>query len=198
MSFIDVPNVPGVPNLSSYAVPDISLLAGDAIAALLSFFPGLPQWGVFLGIIPVLTYDNVMSFSYHEDWKVSTYPVEQGSFQSYDKVQIPSEIRLRLSAGGSVQNRIALLTTIDLQMSQTLTYNILTPEKAYLNYNFMHRDYDKAAESAGMIVIDLWFIQILQTATALFQNTLNPANASAQGAGAVGTSSISAPPSGIS
>jgi|SRR5271156_6560860 len=171
----DIPNVPGVPPLTSYAANTAVLLIADIASALLGFFG--PEWGVFLNGFAVLSYDNQMSFSYGQDWKISTYPVEQGSYQSYDKVQLPSEIRCRFSAGGSVFNRQQMLASIDAVMSDINLYDIVTPENVYLSYNFMHRSYDRDAESAGMIVIDLGFMEILETATAQFQNTASPVNA---------------------
>lgn len=169
-----VPNVPGVPALSSYIPNNLTLLLGDAAGLILGAL-GVQTWGIFLDGIPVLSYDNFVSFEYSQDWDISTYPVESGSFASYDKVQNPSEIRVRISAGADVLNRQAMLDTIDLQMSTTITYDIVTPETVYLNYNFRRREYDRAAEKVGLIVVDLYFIEIIQTATALFQNVANAA-----------------------
>ena len=178
-----IPDLPGVPPLSSFAPPGIfTVLAGDAISALLGFL--LPQWGIFLDGVPVLVYDSQISFEFRQDFPISTYPVEQGSFQSYDKVQLPSEIRVRLSAGGSVFNRQAFLATIDLAMSTTLTYDVVTPEKVFLNYNFTHRDLVRTADQGvGLIVVDLWLTEIIQTASALFQNTQLPGQAGQFGSG---------------
>ena len=181
---INVPNVPGVPPLSSYSTNPVDLLIADVIGVVLGLL-GAPQWGIYLNGFPVLSYDNQISFGYKQDWKVSTYPVEQGSFQSYDKVQLPSEIRCRFSAGASAVNRQEMLASIDAVMSDTNLYDVVTPEEVYLNYNFMHRDYDREAESAGMVVIDIWLMEIIETATAQFQNTQSPANAGQQGLGNV-------------
>lgn len=184
----DIPNVPGVPALSGYSSELPTLLFADAAAALLSFLAP-NTWGIFLDGIPVLLYDTQVNFEYLQDWKVSTYPVEQGAFQSYDKVQLPSEIRVRLAAGASVFNRQAMLDSIDLQMSTTLTYDIVTPEKVYLNYNFTHRSYSKEAANVGLVEIDLMFVEIMETATAQFQDTLDPT-----ASGQVGLGNVSAPP----
>lgn len=178
-----IPDLPGVPPLSSFAPTNLfTVLAGDAISALLGFL--LPQWGIFLDGIPVLAYDSQISFEFRQDFPISTYPVEQGSFQSYDKVQLPSEIRVRLSAGGSVFNRQAFLATIDLAMSTTLTYDVVTPEKVFLNYNFTHRDLVRTADQGvGLIVVDLWLTEVIETATALFQTTQLPGQAGQFGSG---------------
>ena len=52
----DVPNVPGVPSLSSYAANTVVLLVEDVLSALFGFAP--PEWGIFLNGLPVLSYDN--------------------------------------------------------------------------------------------------------------------------------------------
>ena len=179
-----VPNVPGVPPLTSYLTGVPGLLLADAVSVALSFLAP-NTWGVFLDGIPVLSYDAQVSFDYMQEWKISTYPVEQGGFQSYDKVQTPSIIRCRFVAGASVLNRQAMLDSIDLQMSTTLTYDIVTPEKVYLDYNFQRREYDKAAANAGLVVIDLYFTEIIQTATAQFQNVLDQTTAGQVGLGNV-------------
>ena len=178
-----IPDLPGVPPLSSFAPTNLfTVLAGDAISALLGFL--LPQWGIFLDGIPVLAYDSQISFEFRQDFPISTYPVEQSSFQSYDKVQLPSEIRVRLSAGGSVFNRQAFLATIDAAISTTLLYDVVTPEKVFLNYNFTHRDLVRTADQGvGLIVVDLWLTEVIETATALFQTTQLPGQAGQFGSG---------------
>lgn len=183
-----VPNVPGVPALSSYSATGIVLLLADVVGAIFGIL--LPtQWGIFLDGIPVLSYDNQVSFEYSQDWRISTYPVEQGSFQSYDKVQMPSEIRCRFSAGASVTNRQEMLQSIDEVMNTTDLYDVVTPEIVYLGYNFVHRDYNREASRVGLVEIDVFLMEVLETATAQFQDTLSPTTA-----GQVGLGNVSANP----
>lgn len=180
----DVPNLPGVPALTGYAANDVALLLEDAVSEIVGGL-GEPQWGIYLDGFPVLTYDNQAAFSYSQDWKISTYPVEEGSFTTYDKVQQPSEIRCRFSAGASVLNRQAMLQSIDAVMNTTDLYDVVTPEVTYLGYNFAHRDYDREAASVGLIVVDVWLVEVLQTATEQFQSTQSPAYAGQVGLGNV-------------
>jgi hypothetical protein len=186
MSFIDVPNVPGVPALSSYAASGITQVFADAAAAVFSTIFGI-EWGIFLIALPVLSYDNQIFFGYQQEWVISDYPVEAGSFQSYDKVQKPATVRVRIAAGGSTLNRFAMLESIALQMSTTLLYNIVTPEAVYLNFCFEREEYVREADNVGLIAVDLIFREVLQSATASFQNTATPTIAGAQGAGNVST-----------
>jgi hypothetical protein len=179
----EVPNVPGVPPLSSYSDNPITLLLEDVASAIFGILS--PQWGIFLDGAPVLTYDTQLTFGYSQDWKISTYPVEQGSFQTYNKVQMPSEIRCRFSAGASAINRQAMLQSIDQVMNTIDLYDVVTPEVVYLQYNFGHREYDRDAANVGLVSIDIFLTEVLETATAQFQNTQSPTVAGQYGSGVV-------------
>lgn len=188
----DIPNVPGVPPLGSFSGNNIALLVAD-IVSLLGAALG-PQWGVFLDGEPVIFSDNTLSFAFKQDAPVSTYPVEEGGFQSYDKVQLPAEITLRVSAGGDISARQALLASIDAQFNTTDLYDILTPEKTFLSYNFTHQDYHRdATRGATLIAVDLHFMEIRVTTTATatptngntLSNTASPTVAGQQNIGNV-------------
>lgn len=182
----NVPNVPGVPPLTSYAEQTIAFQLADA-AALLGLF-AIPQWGIFQNGQPILAAganaDNQVSFDYKQDWPISTYPVEEGQFQTYDRVQLPAEIRCRFAAGGDPTNRQNFLQTINALMnSGTTLFDIVTPEETYIGYSPTHRDFSRAAENVGLIVVDIWMTEIVQTATSTYQNTQQPGYAGQQGSG---------------
>lgn len=180
----DIPNVPGVPALLSFADDPVALLIRDAVALLLGR-PG-PQWGIFLDGEPVIEADNTISFDLKQDLPVSDYPVEDGGFQSYDKVELPADIRLRMSCGGSVEERQAFLDSIEENINTTDLYDILTPERVFTGYCFTHRDFRRTAQNGvGLIVVDLWLTNIRVTSTANFTNTQQPGDAGTQSAGNV-------------
>lgn len=180
----NIPNVPGVPALASYSADAIILLVSDAIGSL-DDFAG-PQWGIFLDGEAVIDFDNFVSFDLRQDLPVSDYPVEEGAFQSYDKVQLPTDIRVRLSAGGSESNRQNFLASIDDVMNTVDLYDIVTPEQTYVSYNFTHRDLHRGATNgAGLISVDLHLREIRVTSTATFSNTQQPPDASQENIGTV-------------
>lgn len=180
----NVPRVPGVPGLASYAANAIVLLFQDVIG----FVFGGQQvvWGIFLDGEPVIEFDSMISFDLRQDLPVSDYQVEEGGFQSYNKVQLPTDIRVRLSTGGSISRRQRFLQDIDAVMNTTDLYDIVTPEAVYLNYNFSHRDFRRnGSDGAGLITVDLWMTEIRETATATFTNTQQPQGAGQQSSGNV-------------
>lgn len=182
----NVLNVPGVPQLLNYAIGNFSLLINDAVAFLNALLGSQVQWGIFLNGEPVIIADSVISFEYKQDSPVSTYPVEDGGFQSYDKVQLPADIRMRFSTGGSISNRQDFLNSIDEVMSTVDLYDIVTPEQVYLGYNFTHRDFHRTSENGvGLIVVDLWLTEIRVTSTAMYTATQQPGEAGQQSLGSV-------------
>lgn len=151
-------SIPGLPSLSSGAanlfVTQLVLLTADAILGLLGF---QQQWGIFSNGAPVVEADNVVSFDFRQDFSISNYPVEQGSFASYNKVQHPQEMKFRFSTGGSNASRQAFINSIQAVIADTNLYDVVTPDAAYTNLNFTHWDYSRSADRGnGLLVIDVW------------------------------------------
>src|ERR1039458_9113877 len=110
--FPDVPFALGVPTLLR-AIGDIpsviNLLTSDTVSFGSS---SASQWGIFLNGAAVIQAESVVDFTYKQEWVIADYPVEQGGFVSYDKVQRPFDVRVRYSAGGDTANREALLASV--------------------------------------------------------------------------------------
>lgn len=177
--FPNVPNVPGVPALPRAAgavVGIATLLIEDAFGA---FFAGTgaPQWGLFKGGAPVVLADTVLTLDYKQDWQILTYPVEQGGFESYNKVQIPFNIRLRFATGGSEADREAYLASIADAAASLDLFDVVSPEAIYTNVNIVHQDYNRRASNVGIIAVDVWCQEVRVTSAAAFGNTDQTANA---------------------
>ena len=178
----NVPFAPGVPALSSFAPGQVALLVADVIGAILP----PPVWGIFLDGEPVIAADNTVTLDFRQDAPISDYPVEPNSFMSYNKVQLPADLRVRVSAGGSLADRQAFLASIDAVMNTTDLYDVVTPEQTYTDYCFSHRDFRRAARNGqGLISVDLWLTQVRQTSSATFTSTQQPGDAGQVGKGNV-------------
>lgn len=181
---MSIPKVPGVPNLASYAASSILLMISDAVNLIIGSQQNL--WGIFLDGDLVLESDSMVSFDLRQDLPISDYQVEEGAFQSYDKVQLPVEIRVRVSAGGDIANRQRFLQSIDAVMNTTDLYDVVTPEEVYVGYNFTHRDFRRQGDQGnGLIVVDLWLTQVRESAQSTFSNTQTPGAAGQQNTGNV-------------
>jgi hypothetical protein len=135
----NVPRVPGVPALASYAVTALTLLTGDDFSNI-DFTP--PPWGIYYQGTPVIQPASIgnnpnaaigpfsiiagalglpnlnpvaastIEFDFDQEWTIADTPQEQGAFQSYDKVQLPFDVRIRLAAGGDASNRQTFINAI--------------------------------------------------------------------------------------
>ena len=84
----------------SSALAPISLAPISKVASLL----GLPN------LLPVFA--STIEFDFDQEWAIADYQQEQGGFQSYDKVQLPFECRVRVACGGPWSQRQAFLNAI--------------------------------------------------------------------------------------
>lgn len=186
-TFPNVPIAPGVPPVLRQAgsvVQTFQLLTADAVTLLGGLF-GL-QWGIFQNGAPIIVPDTMVSLEYHREWTISNYPLEQGNFESYDKVQLPFEARVRIATGGSVADRGSFISQVESIAATLELYDIVTPERVYGNVNIESFEYRRTAtQGAGMIVIDLHLIEIRQVVSQSFNNTQAASGASSQGQGQV-------------
>lgn len=164
-----------------------TILTEDAV----QLFTGQPinQWGIFSGFAPVVSADSVVTMEYKQEWIISDYPVEQGGFETFDKVAVPFEARVRFSAGGSVATREALLASIEAIAGTTELFDVVTPERVYPSVNITHYDYARASnKGVGLMVVDVWCQQVIVTVPAGLFNTQSPSGSDTQSQGQVSTS----------
>lgn len=149
-----------------------------------------PEWGIFdqNGNV-VVTFDNVISVEYKQEHSVSDYPLEEGAFESYDKVQVPFDARVRFSSGGSFSNRQALIESVQAIAGDLELYDVVTPEATYTSVNIVHQDYSRTAQNgAGLITLDVWLTEIRVTADpALSNSSAEPSGAPTANGGQVQT-----------
>lgn len=181
-----MPNVPGVPpvsrppggdnNASSSAIGNFTVgespIGGDNTgveSVTVQGDPNSPQWGLFKDGKSVIEADNVVSFEYKRDWAISDYPLEKGAFESYNKVQLPYDVRLQFSCGGSVTSREAFIKSIEAIDNSLDLFDAVVPEKVYIGCNIQHVDYRRtASRGVGLIVADVYLLEIRDNATAAF------------------------------
>ncbi len=177
---VSVPNVPGVPavNRSGLGSAVGSLLTADALSLINNLF-NFPQWGIFLGFLPVVVADTVVVFDLRKDWQISSYPVEGGGFTSYNKVYIPFQGTVRFTTGGSRMRRQLLLTTVDAIAGDLNLYSLVTPEAVYPTVNVVSYDYRRTGQDGlGMLSVDVKVEEVRPTAGTSYASTSNAANPS--------------------
>ena len=205
---VNVPNVPGVPSVAfsaSFSIGDDQVLTADLIGG---FASPTEQWGIFQNGSAVVTADSVVGLDYKQEWAISDYPVEKGAFESYDKVALPFDSRVRFTAG-SAAARASLLASISAIAGTTQVFDVVTPDAVYPSVNITHYDYRRTARSGlGLLSVDIWCLQINQTAslsasgtstqgTATPDGTAQPSGADPVNGGSVQPTATTATQSGI-
>lgn len=189
--FPNVPIAPGVPNVARLALgPAISaveqLLGGSGFDLLAD---AASQWGLFDDAgNEVAIADNVIAFEAALETRISDYPVEQGGFGSYNKVQVPFDVRLIMSRGGSVEDREDFYSAIETAWKSTDLYTVVTPEKVYLDVNIVTlRRMAAADRGATLLTLEIGLREVRETASLAFSQTKDPASADTTKNGSVQT-----------
>ena len=214
--FPNVPNLPGVPQVAraangalNAALPVLGTAA--AVGALWRALFVTTQWGIYkqtpppkpdatgvptvtvtAKLTPVITPDSILDFGYHNEYDISDYPIEEGSFTNYNKVANPYEASVRMAKGGSESDRRTFLSQIDQITASLDLFYILTPEKTYVNVNPYRNEVTRRGAGGAFYLseVDLFFKEI-RTSTPQYTNTstatTNAQDPSAQPVQNVGT-----------
>jgi hypothetical protein len=209
--FPSVPAYPGVPALTrpiqiavARNVP-LSIAIGTVENLLIQALQQAPRWGIFdaagnqLGIdansgnpiITALTSQitgitapvlSTFAFEFRKETKISQFPIEGGSFASFNKVELPANPIVTLVMDGSESDRTNFLSAIDDACKSTALYSVVTPEVTYANYSLESYSYQRrATRGATLLMVEVVLEEIRQvsaafsTATKPIVNPQNPA-----------------------
>ncbi len=187
--FPDVPPYSGVPALvrSGAIPPEIQISLGLVQSLLTNALQSAPKWGIFdsngnqLGLAtqgnsllqtiiqaiaagPILS--NV-STEFVKETRISDFPVEMGSFASYNKVEVPANPIVTLALSGSATDRTTFLNQIDTACKSTNLYSIVTPEVTYANYSIERYSYQrKQSQGATLLMVEISLKEIRQVSAA--------------------------------
>ena len=107
--------------------------------------------------------DSVVDFGYRNEARISNFPVQAGSFANYNKVASPFEVMIRMTKGGTLADRTTFLAAIETASKSLDLYDVVTPEKTYINSNIQGYSYRREARNgANLIIVDLIILEIRQ------------------------------------
>ena len=164
MALIPYPNVPPLPGVPALARN--GKYVGAGLAVLAQFLPDDlfgTKWGIVSKTgIAVLRPDSFVDFDYKEERKIPNYPIESGSFQSYNKVALPFDCRLTVTCSGNKSmKKPAFLAAIEKLMASLELVTVVTPDGNYPGCNLVHVDYRREArQGATLIIAQLWFQEV--------------------------------------
>ncbi len=183
--FPSVPKLPGVPPIPRNALASAVTIAAPIISDVLNLFA--PIWGVFgPSGDQVLLPDTFLGISYRNSRHIANYPIEQGAFASYNKVQDPFDADVRVAVGGTVEDREQFLAALEALANSLDLYTLVTPDATYPNVNLARFDYRREIDGgAGLIVANCHFVEIRQAAAMQVVGAPNPTQVQAPSSAAV-------------
>lgn len=164
----NVPPLPGVPALARSNNAQFVAAGLNIIGQLLPFSLFGTKWGIIdKNGAAVITPDSFVDFEFREERKIPNYPIEQGSFQSYNKVSVPFDLRVTVSCSGNTlgvggrMSKQAFLEAIQKLLNSLDLVSVVTPNITYNNCNLVHVDYRREArQGATLILAQLWFQEV--------------------------------------
>ena len=135
--------------------------------------PMQEQWGLYTqgsDPTPVLDVDTVIDLKFGDTSKVSDFPVEEGSFASYNKVIAPYQPKIKVIVGSSKDGQTSsqvriknLLQDLFEEVRSTNIYDLHLPETYYEGVTVEKYDYSRtAAKGRGMLEVDITLMQIIE------------------------------------
>lgn len=174
----NVPNTDGVPPLSRRANQPTSSAAlsnaSSASSANVLTATALNSWQIVDSQgAAVITPDSVLQLEYRGESRVSSAPVEQGAFTSYNKVASPYDLHLVITCNGTGEmGRDDFLNTLNALANSTALCSVVTPDAIYADCNLVSFDYRRQSNNgATMIIAACYFQEIRQTAAAGLSST---------------------------
>lgn len=149
--------------------------------------PVQQTWGLFdadgkLALEP----DTILAIDYRDSAMIAKYPLEKGAFASYNKVEMPYDVRVVMAKGGSEKDRRDFWEALQALRGTLDTYSIVMPDLTILDLNIVHRDLSRQQrQGANMLEVEIGFQQVRITGQAQYSKTKEGDGADRQAVGAV-------------
>lgn len=154
----------GVPNLlKGAAKAAVATLLSNTLGKLYDFFVVPPKWGIYLpgSSTKAIEVASVVAMDIAGSADVSDYPIEQGSFVSYNKVILPDVFQFRIAQDGQEASRTYFLDWLQRAKNGLDVFDVVCPEFVYPNATLIRYTIRRTAESgASMVTADCVFQQV--------------------------------------
>lgn len=201
--FPNVPDVPGVPALPrSPNFPPTAIVAISAIQGIVwrALQVG-SKWGIFdakgkaLGDPKLFTglsgdaaqalgigaTNSFNAIDLAKETRASDFPVERGSFATYNKVETPCNPLVTLCFSGTEAERRAFLEAVHSASLSTDLYSVVTPEVTYINYTIERYNYSRRNTSGhSMLTVDISLKEVRQVSSLYATSSKPPITAPKQ------------------
>jgi hypothetical protein len=187
----DVPPIDGVPSIlrtAEAAANTVGLMTIDLLS-IASLNDTSRQWDLLDdGGDPVFgdAIDTMIGIDYRRSATICDYPVEQGGFSSYNKVQRPIDVRIEVSKAGSQAEIDAMQAIVEGLYESLDAFSLLMPSGIVESMNVVAYRFSRDRNSGPQrltVQIDLQEIRLSGQTT--YTNAKEPSGADVTNSGAV-------------
>lgn len=186
--FPNVPQVPGVPAVfRDLTIPSLPELVNLGLGGLADLLFGTPLWGLYdQDGRQAVVFDAFLGVRFRNGGRISSFPVEQGGFSSFNKVDTPYDAAIRLAHSGDMASRNVMLAVLERIVRSTELYSVVTPEIVYASANLVNYAYTRDTRGgSSQLIVELYLEEVRQTAVVPFTKTEDPSGADPQSNGQV-------------
>lgn len=168
MTFYNVPELPGVPPMLRDPSALVPLPYQPAANLIINFATPVAvgtnfnatnsndtsAWGLFDPATgqAVIRPDTFLGLEYRSSTRISNYPLEEGAFESYNKVNDPFDIVIGMACGGDQTTVAEFLATAKTLSASLDLYTVATPDEIFESVNIERYDYKRSQRSGAWLV----------------------------------------------
>jgi hypothetical protein len=144
------------------------------------------------GFEPAIEPDSFHGIDFTNNFNVSTYPIENGGFASYNKIHTPFNLKVTVAVGGDDAKKEKFISTLDAMSNSIEYFGLITPAGTYKNLTVERYDYKRELKNGlGILVVAISFVQIMEaiSTTAQAGKVGSPATPSASPSQSLGNTS---------
>lgn len=116
-----------------------------------------------LGKKDICEFDTLLSYDYQSSSDLPSYPIQQGSFENYNKIQNPNKANVSLAiSGNKTEIRKNLIKLESFNESVDLV-DLILPFKSFIGYNLCNLSHSlHEGEGISMLVVNFDLFEIRQ------------------------------------
>lgn len=170
---MSIPYLPGIPPLRTTIKRN--LISTGVVVLLDTLLANVANqiWGIFDAKgKQVLFPDTFLGIDYSNNSRASDYPIESGSFASYNKISTPYNATITVAKGGTNEERTKFAASLDSLLNSFNLYKIITPDETFSNAVIETYSYERrTTNGANMIIATINFIEVRNTPSIQYSST---------------------------
>jgi hypothetical protein len=131
----------------------------------------------------LVAFTSFLDIDLKSEGQALSYPIEEGGFANYNKVESPLDIRVTLSTQGTDSDFEYILSTLDEYRRDAVKLSVSTPTRLYESMTLEAYSYKRARDAgAGMLTVELSLVEVreveTQVTTSVGTSPKNPTSSS--------------------